>query len=112
MTLYPLTLERSSQLAQLEFEEKYALECAHTAFEEEREKVEQEWKKGHDKVRERLMESIEERRRKARDDKEGEGTVAGASSLSSILFFPTHPSQTALSTLNPVPTLLGSSETN
>ncbi|KAF9013565.1 hypothetical protein BDZ89DRAFT_995436 [Hymenopellis radicata] len=76
LKLFPLSLERSAQLASLEFEEKYALECAQTAYEEEREKVEAEWKKGHDRVRERLMESIEERRRRARDDKEGEGTVA------------------------------------
>lgn len=77
--LYPLAVERNAQLASLEYEERYGLDLATTAFEEEREKVELEWKRGHDRIRERLLESIEERRRRARDDKEGEGTVAGAS---------------------------------
>ncbi len=77
MKLLPFTFERSAKLVQLEYEERYALECAQTAYDEEREKVEIEWKKGHDRVRERLMESIEERRRRAREDKEGEGAVAG-----------------------------------
>ncbi|KAK0218229.1 hypothetical protein IW262DRAFT_1392979 [Armillaria fumosa] len=76
MKLLPFTFERSAKLVQLEYEERYALECAQTAYDEEREKVEIEWKKGHDRVRERLMESIEERRRRAREDKEGEGAVA------------------------------------
>jgi hypothetical protein len=77
LRLLPLTIERSAVLAQLECEEKHALDCAQIAYDEERERVEEEWRKGRDRVRERLMEGIEERRRRAREEKEGEGTVGG-----------------------------------
>ena len=77
LRLFPLTLERSAQLAQFEAEERYAIECAQIAYDEERERVEEEWKKGRQRVRERLLEGIEERRRRAREEKEGEGTVGG-----------------------------------
>ncbi|KAF9065066.1 hypothetical protein BDP27DRAFT_1425132 [Rhodocollybia butyracea] len=76
--LLPTTIERSALLYQYEMEEAYGLERAQTAYEEERSRVEDEWKKGRDRVRERLMEGIEERRRRAREDKEGEGTSADA----------------------------------
>ncbi|KAJ7734013.1 hypothetical protein DFH07DRAFT_944773 [Mycena maculata] len=79
LRLLPLSLERSALLVQLETEEKHALDCAHMAYEEERQRVEDEWRRGRDRVRERLLEGIEERRRRARDEKEGEGTVGDAS---------------------------------
>ena len=75
--LLPISIERSALLHQYELEEAYGLERAQTAYEEERHRVEDEWKKGRDRVRERLMEGIEERRRRAREEKEGEGTSAG-----------------------------------
>ncbi len=43
------------------------------AYEEERDRVEEEWRKGRDRVRERLLEGVEERRRRAREEKDGEG---------------------------------------
>ncbi|KAJ6466706.1 hypothetical protein C8R47DRAFT_1025100 [Mycena vitilis] len=79
LRLLPLTLERSALLVQLEIEEKHAMDCAHMAYEEERQRVEDEWRRGRDRVRERLLEGIEERRRRAREEKEGEGTVGDAS---------------------------------
>jgi len=79
LRLLPLSLERSALLAQFEAEERYAIECAQIAYDEERERVEEEWKKGRQRVRERLLEGIEERRRRAREEKEGEGTVGDAS---------------------------------
>ncbi|KIK62085.1 hypothetical protein GYMLUDRAFT_563363 [Collybiopsis luxurians FD-317 M1] len=78
LRLLPISLERSALLYQYELEEAYGLERAQTAYDEERLRVEDEWKKGRDRVRERLMEGIEERRRRAREDKEGEGTSADA----------------------------------
>jgi len=78
LRLYPLSIERSSILAQLDFEERYAIECAEVAYHEERERVEEEWRKGRERVRERLLEGIEERRRRAREEKEGEGTLGDA----------------------------------
>ena len=78
LRLLPLSLERSALLAQFEAEERYAIECAQIAYDEERERVEEEWKKGRQRVRERLLEGIEERRRRAREEKDGEGTVGGS----------------------------------
>jgi len=66
-------------------EERYAIECAQMAYDEERERVEEEWKRGRERVRERLLEGIEDRRRRARDEKEGEGTTGGKSTC-----FPDH----------------------
>jgi len=90
LRLYPLSIERSSILAQLDFEERYAIECAQVAYDEERERVEEEWKKGRDRVRERLLEGIEERRRRAREEKEGEGTVGGRFLFSACLALQTY----------------------
>jgi len=73
--MYPLTLERSALLAQLTYQEKHGLAAIETAYDEERERVEEEWRKGRVRVRERLLEGIEERRRRAREEKEGEGAV-------------------------------------
>lgn len=81
LRLLPLTLERGALLAQAEWEERHGLECAQNAYDEERERVEEEWRKGRERVRERLLEGIEERRRRAREEKEGEGTTG------TLLFF-------------------------
>ena len=48
-------------------QEKFALDCIQTAYEEERGKVEHEWEKGRELIRKRLFEGIEERRRRARE---------------------------------------------
>jgi len=79
LRLYPSALERSALLAQFEAEERYALDVAQVAYEEERERVEEEWRRGRERVRERLIEGIEERRKRAREEKEGEGTAGGMS---------------------------------
>ncbi|QRV74018.1 Sds3-like protein [Ceratobasidium sp. AG-Ba] len=43
------------------------------AYEEELEKIEEEWRQRRTRVQERMLEAIEERRRKAREEKDGEG---------------------------------------
>lgn len=73
LRLYPVTLERSALLAQLAAEEDHAHEAVRIAYEEERDRVEEEWRRGRDRVRERMLEGIEERRRRAREEKDGEG---------------------------------------
>ncbi|CAL1715192.1 unnamed protein product [Somion occarium] len=75
LRLYPKSLERSALLTSLVFQEKFSLDCIQTAYEEEREKVEEEWRKGRERIRERLLEGIEERKQRAREEKDGEGTV-------------------------------------
>lgn len=59
-------------------DEKRELEIIETAYEEERNRVEEEWKRGRDMIRKRLLEGIEERRRRAREEKDGEGNVGGS----------------------------------
>ncbi|KAI0085755.1 hypothetical protein BDY19DRAFT_390677 [Irpex rosettiformis] len=76
LRLYPITLERSALLSSMVLQERHALDLIQTAYDEERERVEDEWKKGRDRIKERLLEGIEERRRRAREEKEGEGTGA------------------------------------
>lgn len=87
LRLYPISLERTALLTQLEFEERNATESADLAYNEERERVEEEWKRGRERVRERLLEGIEERRRRAREEKDGEGTAGGARLAD---FYPLH----------------------
>ncbi|EJD07424.1 uncharacterized protein FOMMEDRAFT_73761 [Fomitiporia mediterranea MF3/22] len=70
LRLYPVSLERSAQLAQLAAEEDYAHEAVRIAYEEERDRVEEEWRKGRERVKERMLEGIEERRRRAREEKD------------------------------------------
>ncbi|KAI0766665.1 hypothetical protein BD413DRAFT_480819 [Trametes elegans] len=76
LRLYPLSLERGALLSSLEFQERHALQAVQTAYDEERGRVEEEWRRGRERIRERMLEGIEERRRRAREEKDGEGTVA------------------------------------
>ena len=77
LRLYPLSLERSALLAQCAGEERHGLGCADVAYEEEKMRIEEECRNGRMRVRERLLEGLEERRKKAREEKEGEGTNGG-----------------------------------
>ncbi|ETW79131.1 hypothetical protein HETIRDRAFT_323145 [Heterobasidion irregulare TC 32-1] len=83
LRLYSLSLERSALLAQAAVEEKYALDTAQAAYEFERERIEEEWKRGRNRIRERMLEGVEDRRRRARDDKDADGVVGGETSLDS-----------------------------
>jgi hypothetical protein len=84
LRVYPLSLERSALLAQHVIEERNALETIQTMYNLERERVEEEYKRGRDKVRERMLEGIEEKRRRAREEKDGEGAPGGTSSAARI----------------------------
>ena len=55
LCLYPLSIERSVLLAQLEVEERNSLESAESAHELERERVEEESKRDRDRIRDRLL---------------------------------------------------------
>jgi hypothetical protein len=102
LRLFPLTIERSATVAQLDMQERYSIEGAQMAYDEERERVEEEWKKGRERVRERLLEGIEERRRRAREDKDGEGTVRPPLYSTQLLpHIPPNSTQTAHLTPNP-----------
>ena len=90
LALYPTSLERAALLHQLALDEEYALECAHLAWEEERARVEEEWRRGRERIRDRMLEGIEDRRKRAREDKDGEGTVAGQQRPYSYIFLQSH----------------------
>jgi len=75
MRLLPKSIERAALLNQCQYEEAHGLENARLAWEEERDRVDSEWRKGNDRLKERLLEGIEERRRRAREEKDGEGVV-------------------------------------
>jgi hypothetical protein len=83
--MYPISLKRTAWLSKLEYEERIALDNAQVAYEEERKRVDEEWRKGRDRLREQMLEGIEERRRRAREEKEGEGTVGGITNSSIFL---------------------------
>ncbi|KAH8832876.1 hypothetical protein DL96DRAFT_687941 [Flagelloscypha sp. PMI_526] len=81
LRMLPLTIERAALLAQLECEERNATDHILGSESEERSLVEAEWTKGRDIVRERLLEGLEERRRRARDEKESETGISGDATL-------------------------------
>lgn len=66
-------------LVQCAGEERRGLACVDVAYEEEKMRVDDECRAGRARVRERLLEGLEERRKKAREEKEGEGTSGGMS---------------------------------
>ena len=74
LRLFPLTIEWSATVAQLDMQERHSIEGVQMACDEEREWVEEEWKKGRESVRERLLEGIEERRRRTRQRRRGHST--------------------------------------
>ncbi|QRW17024.1 Sds3-like protein [Rhizoctonia solani] len=79
LRLYPISLERTANLNRIEAAEQAGVARAEAAYEEEQDKIEEEWRRQKDRLRERMLEAIEERRRKAREEKDGEG--AGESIL-------------------------------
>jgi hypothetical protein len=70
-----LALERAALLDAIELEEQHALDSAQTIWKAEVNQIDDEFKKGKARLRERIMEGLEERRRRAREEKEGEGIV-------------------------------------
>lgn len=87
LRLYPYSLERAALLSQIEHDEENGLESAQTMYDEEKTKIEDEWKKGKERIRERLLESLEERRKKAREEMASDGALAGELLLRSYFRF-------------------------
>ena len=74
MKLYQLNTEWKALKSQIRFEEDHEIKCIWRSYEEEVKRVEDECRTGRELVRDRLLKGIEERRRKAREEKDGEGT--------------------------------------
>ncbi|KAH9943835.1 hypothetical protein B0H21DRAFT_747777 [Amylocystis lapponica] len=109
LRLYPLTLERSALLVAATLQERHGMDGVRTAYEEEVEKVEEEWRRGRERIKERLLDGIEERRRRARDEKDGEGTVADAGLDSQSRPHNTRKLRNKLAGTSPPPTPLSTS---
>jgi hypothetical protein len=77
LCLYPLSLERSALLGQLHVEERNALDVVDHAFHDEQERVKAEYDKGQERIRDRLLEGIEERRKRAREERDADGVMGG-----------------------------------
>lgn len=81
LQLYPLTLERAARLNMARLDYEAVLLRADQAYEDETSRVDEEWSTGRARARERLLEGIEERRRKAREEKDADGLGGGMSTL-------------------------------
>ncbi|KAJ9124925.1 hypothetical protein QFC24_002854 [Naganishia onofrii] len=68
--MYMLSLERDAWLDSIDTQYEYKLSSARKLYQVERQKIEDEYKKSRDLVRQRLLDGLEERRRKIREDKE------------------------------------------
>lgn len=68
--LYPITIERSARLNIALLNCEAALFRADQAYEDETSRLDEEWSNGKARVRARLLEGIEERRRRAREEKD------------------------------------------
>ncbi|PVG03126.1 hypothetical protein CPB86DRAFT_772065 [Serendipita vermifera] len=73
LQLYPITLERAARLNMAMLDYEAMLLRAEQAYTDETTRVEEEWVTGKSRVRERLLDGIEERRRKAREEKDADG---------------------------------------
>jgi hypothetical protein len=78
LQLYPMTLERAARLNMAMLDYEAMLLRAEQAYTDETTRVEEEWMTGKSRVRERLLDGIEERRRKAREEKDADGLGNGA----------------------------------
>ena len=64
-------------MTQISFDEDAANAAIALAYEEEKERIEKEWKIGREKVREKLLEGVEERRRRAKEERDSETIIGG-----------------------------------
>ncbi|KAF8327793.1 uncharacterized protein EI90DRAFT_3067026 [Cantharellus anzutake] len=79
--LYPIALERAALLDAISLESQYALDSIQNLWRAEVNQIEEEFRRSKTRLRERVMEGLEERRRRAREEKDGDGTVVVESSL-------------------------------
>ncbi|KAJ9110028.1 hypothetical protein QFC20_003102 [Naganishia adeliensis] len=68
--MYMVSLERDAWLDSIDTQYEYRLESARKLYQVERQKIQDEYKKSRELVRQRLLDGLEERRRKIREDKE------------------------------------------
>ncbi|ORX39331.1 hypothetical protein BD324DRAFT_619272 [Kockovaella imperatae] len=76
LRLYPRTVERDALLESAEVDYQYKAGQAKRMYESERETIERQYWDARDQVRQRLLQAIEERRRKLREEKEGGDVVS------------------------------------
>lgn len=79
LRMYPVSIERDALLEATEIDYQYKKGQAQRAYEAERETIEGMYWDARDQVKARLLASIEERRRKLREEKEGGDVISGTS---------------------------------
>lgn len=80
LSLYTLTLERDALLSQIEHHHEYRLESSRRLYETEKERLQEDYRKARDNVKGTLLERVEERRKRLREEKESDN-IFGESSL-------------------------------
>lgn len=78
LSLYTLTLERDALLSQIDLHHEYRLHSSRRIFELERERLEDEYRRAREGVRNVLLDRVEERKRRLREERES-GDVLGKS---------------------------------
>jgi len=76
LSLYSLTLERDALLSQISFHHEYRLDSSRKLFELERAKLEDDYRKAREGVKQMLLDKVEERRKRLREEKDG-GDILG-----------------------------------
>jgi len=79
--LYMLDLQRDATLESIDIHWRYRLESTHRLYELERQKIEDEFKRGREAVRQRLLDQVEERRRKIKEEKDSTGDIVAEALL-------------------------------
>lgn len=80
LSLYTLTLERDALLSQISHHHEYRVDSSRKLFDLERDKLEDDYRKARDGVRQMLLDKVDERRKRLREEKDG-GDVMGQSTL-------------------------------
>ncbi|CDZ98070.1 Sds3-like [Phaffia rhodozyma] len=71
LSLYLLTLERDALLSQVEMHHEYRLESSRRLFELEKDRLEEEYRKAKEGAKNLLLDKVEERRKRLREEKDG-----------------------------------------
>lgn len=76
LSLYTLTLERDALLSQISHHHEYKVDSSRKLFDLERDKLEDDYRKARDGVKQMLLDKVDDRRKRLREEKEG-GDVMG-----------------------------------
>ncbi|KAL7415702.1 hypothetical protein BDY24DRAFT_381937 [Mrakia frigida] len=96
LSLYSLTLERDALLSQISHHHEYRLDSSRKLFELERAKLEDDYRKAREGVKQMLLDKVEERRKRLREEKDG-GDILDSYSIPPLPSSSSNPSGSLLS---------------